>query len=668
MSDVKDRFRTLDRIPTPDLWRDIERREPADLSLGPSWRRVGVVALALLVAAAGIGLAGWAFLGGKEPRRAIRPAPIAPKANGQIAFVGNKGDLVSFRRETGRVYAVSPDGSQLRLLSRVNGSGLAWSPDGDRLAYLIGGDVSESGLALHVVDADGKHDQLVMKSDQLLNGPPSWSPDGKRIAIAIGGTLYTMNEGGGQVRSITHMMSGNEFRPDWSPDGTKLLFEATEGSPSVRTDLYVIGVDGSRLLRLTSTPQFESWPRWSPDGKWIAFVRHDGQDRPASLQVARTDMSGQRPLFECTCGLMDVAWSPDGTEILFSRFLRSEWHLWTIHMDGSRLHQIKTGSLQACCAAWQSVPTSPPRASSPVAIPSSALPPTPQASSVGDIAYQTGFHAEARIWVMHSDGSDPHRISVGSDPAWSPDGKRIAFRANFGKDGYDIAVANADGSDQRTLVHDASIVRSLEGGAPAWSPDGQTIAFATNEGLFVVPAEGGELRLLADSADCLENDPAWSPDGGRIVFDAGCTEETSDAQAGLIVINADGTGWHRIVGPDGFSSFPPSSPVWSPDGRHIAFDTVQGEGIAGTIYVADADGSNVFALTDGVGPAWSPDGSRIAFAFQDTRFETYSHIYVIGVDGSGLHRLTSVKDRGDGVVRTAALVSNPSWQPTISVP
>lgn len=159
--------------------------------------------------------------------------------------------------------------------------------------------------------------------------------------------------------------------------------------------------------------------------------------------------------------------------------------------------------------------------------------------------------------------------------------------------------------------------------------------------------------MLADSPDCLENDPAWSPDGSQVVFDVACTEETSDAQAGLAVINADGTGWHRIVGPGqfAFDSFPPSHPVWSPDGSSIAFDTESGEGFFGTVYLARADGSRVAVLTDGEQPTWSPDGDRIAFTFQDER-DVQSDIYVIGVDGTSRQRLTSTID----------IESAPAWQ------
>jgi Tol biopolymer transport system component len=84
--------------------------------------------------------------------------------------------------------------------------------------------------------------------------------------------------------------------------------------------------------------------------------------------------------------------------------------------------------------------------------------------------------------------------------------------------------------------------------------------------------------------------------------------------------------------------------VWSPDGRHIAFDTESEAG--GTIYIVDPDGSNLFAFIDGVGPAWSGDGSMIAFVADG--------IFTIRIDGTGRRRL--------------ATGGTPAWQPIFGTP
>ena len=108
--------------------------------------------------------------------------------------------------------------------------------------------------------------------------------------------------------------------------------------------------------------------------------------------------------------------------------------------------------------------------------------------------------AKAGLWVVNADGSNPRqltRYAVGSNPAWSPDGRRIAFRRRSAPLGVesipagpsaDLYVVNADGSGLRRLARN--------GGAPAWSPDGRTIAFLHNREVYIVKADGSDERRL----------------------------------------------------------------------------------------------------------------------------------------------------------------------------
>ena len=86
---------------------------------------------------------------------------------------------------------------------------------------------------------------------------------------------------------------------------------------------------------------------------------------------------------------------------------------------------------------------------------------------------------------MNADGSNPRQLTryAGSNPAWSPDGRRIAFRSRF-----DLFVVNVDGSGLRRLARNGS--------APTWSPDGRTIAFLHNREVYIVKADGSRERRL----------------------------------------------------------------------------------------------------------------------------------------------------------------------------
>ena len=239
----------------------------------------------------------------------------------------------------------------------------------------------------------------------------------------------------------------------------------------------------------------------------------------------------------------------------------------------------------------------------------------------------------SHIYVMNADGTGLTRLSNDADydldPAWSPDGRKIAFVS--ARDGYyAIFAMNADGSDQTRLTSNP------EGnGQPAWSPDGGKIAFVSrrdgNNEVYVMNADGsGQTRLTDDVAD--EYEPAWSPDGRTIVF-------TNNADRHLYVMNADGSGETRLEATGHHA-------VWSPDGRRIAFDD-------GGIYVMNADGSGRMRLSTSnydAQPTWSPDGRRIAFVSERGG---NAEIYVLRVDGSGETNLTNI----------VADDYRPAWQP-----
>jgi Tol biopolymer transport system component len=551
MADLKERFRSLDRVPAPDLWRDISRRQPADLSLGPSRGRIAVAALAFVVAAAGIGVAVKAFVLDKQPRTAVHPIPIARKANGKIAFTGVKGHGFSPGLSDARIYLANDDGTEIHGL--VRGKEPAWSPDGSRIAYVVGGEFPR--YELHVLDVvSGKDERILLNKQQFMEGP-SWSPDGQQIVVAIGGSnrgyaLYILNSDGSDLHRITDM-TGSAFDPAWSPQGSQIVFAASEETNSALTNLYVVRPDGTGLRRLTRSDHFQKSPTWSPDGRRIAFVDGQGQDHPSSIAVMNADGSMSRSLFTCTDCLIGVDWAPDGTKLLFGRVDHSSWHIWSMNADGSDLKVLQTGQFQALWPAWQPVPVTSPRPPiSPTAIPSGTLPLAEGSHGGGTIAYVIGDGLAGRIWIAGADGSHSHVLAPGTDPAWSPDGHRIAFRTNFEGTRNDLAVVDEDGTNLQILVSGVQFGRlPAGGGAPSWS----ALIFAAPEGLFLVDISGGMPQLLTHQKGCLEYDPAWAPDESSIAFAVGCSDQLHETEAGISVVNPDGSGRHRVVGVDSLS-------------------------------------------------------------------------------------------------------------------
>jgi Tol biopolymer transport system component len=198
------------------------------------------------------------------------------------------------------------------------------------------------------------------------------------------------------------------------------------------------------------------------------------------------------------------------------------------------------------------------------------------------------------------------------EPAWSPDGRQIAFVRGdssfpFGRSTFSLYLRDADGSVRR-LTRCGSCGRQY-GGRLSWSPDGSWIAFSREsaprgaQSLWAVDTAGGTLRRLTDCQSCADVSPDWAPSGQLIVFNRLAREGSS-----LYTVRADGSHLTKIT-----SSATAGHPQWSPDGRQIAFDG------SDKIFIVDADGSDQKLLVDGTAgngpgvPSWSPDGTKLAF-------------------------------------------------------
>jgi Tol biopolymer transport system component len=253
------------------------------------------------------------------------------------------------------------------------------------------------------------------------------------------------------------------------------------------------------------------------------------------------------------------------------------------------------------------------------------------------------------INIMSSNNGNLHRLTTSPlddiDPAWSPDGTRIAFTSK--RDGNsDIYVMAADGTSQVRLTNSP-----FDDFHPAWSPDGTKIAFVStrdaNNEIYVMNVDGSNpVRITDNPAN--DGDPAWSPDGTKIAFSS-----ARESGGGIWIMKADGTNPTRVT----TNVRPDAQPAWSPDGKKIAFSRPSGDG--SDIFLVLPDGSGLTQLTDDMtyasDPDWSPDGSKIAFGSAPGScgyYDYYCDPYIAIVNINGVH-----------YTNLETLASNPAWRP-----
>ncbi len=239
------------------------------------------------------------------------------------------------------------------------------------------------------------------------------------------------------------------------------------------------------------------------------------------------------------------------------------------------------------------------------------------------------------------------RPGADDQPAWSPDGTRIAF-ATLTPDGRQgIAIANAGGKGVRMLTSRPFDRKAIVLDAhPRWSPDGRRLLFHRYRNpdlfeIFVVDVDGRGLRRLGEGFE-----PTWSPDGRRISF---AWRASPSANFDIYVARADGTARRRLTN----NRISDAHPDWSPDGRRIVFVRQ----LPGNyeLYVMRADGTGVRRMTSTTeleaSPVWSPDGTHIAFARRVAGRQW--DIFVMNADGSRQRQLT----------RSPLDDVQPSWRP-----
>ena len=278
-------------------------------------------------------------------------------------------------------------------------------------------------------------------------------------------------------------------------------------------EIYVMNADGSGAVQLTDNDSLDLFPAWSPDRKRILFSSdRDNDVESYDIYVMNADGSEVEQLTN-GCSNYRPAWSPDGDRIAYV----SRADIYVMDADGSDVVQLTGTPRESCAHVF--------------------------------ISYRDHAH-----YYRNEDGSvEPftdweslNPYGTDADPAWSPDGDRIAFVS--GRDGHmDIYVMNVDGSGVERLT-EGHWAENL-----SWSPNGGRIAFESwpnNDDyteLYVMNVDGSGLVQLTDNGYGDDRAPVWSPDGERIVFNS-----DRDGDYGIYVMNPDGSGVERLGVVEGY--------------------------------------------------------------------------------------------------------------------
>ncbi|MCY7344827.1 MAG: hypothetical protein LH614_01295 [Pyrinomonadaceae bacterium] len=470
---------------------------------------------------------------------------------------------------------------------------------------------------------------------------PALSPDRREIVFVSGGDVWTVSANGGTA-SILVSHPATESRPKFSPDGKRLAFISNRTGGG---DVYVLNLETNDLSRITFDDSLDNLDAWSRDGRWL-YYSSSNRDIAGMNDVYRVSANGGTPMTVSADRYTSeffAAPAPDGISLAFSaRGIANGqwWRKGRSHIDeseiwlksGENYQQITTGGAKQLWTMWS--------------------------ADGKQIYYVSERDGVQNIWTKPLKGQEKQLTDFKDGRVlWaniSDDGRQIVFERNFriwtmntdnGKAGeVPITLRGTAAGALTEKLNLSGQIREF-----ALSPDGKKIAVLARGEIFAASIkDGGDAQKITDTP-APESFAAWSPDSQKIIY----TSERGGKRQIYQYSFTDGSESPLTTAGDDFS------PVYSPDGKSIAFIRN-----ARTLWIYDVASKRetelckLFTDAPPIGGkqtfAWSPDNKWLAFLTTAPENRSYTNVAVVSANGGAAQSVSFLANSNSGSV---------SWSP-----
>ncbi|WP_187775560.1 winged helix-turn-helix domain-containing protein [Luteimonas suaedae] len=424
---------------------------------------------------------------------------------------------------------------------------------------------------------------------------PALSPDGSRVAFIWDGgdgafDVYVKTIGSEDVLNLTNS-DADERHPVWSADGRTLLFARSDGAGISIMRVSALGGGVTRVSGDDAATEIRGMSL-SPDGAQVAYARRENATSPYRIVLATLE-SGERRIVSSpepgSLGDMDPRFARDGASIVFVRAVNEVTKdLYRLTPDGGEPTRLTFDNHKINGLAW-----------------------SPHGERLLFTSTRSGTYG---LWSMDPNGEDLRPVALGNENVQQPSTATGVDAIAFEQWMHRSQLRQIDLAS-RTELDAGRFVRSTRWDSnPAWSPDGARIAFASNRsgpyGIWVSDRDGRNAVQIADFDGAFVDNPAWSPDGARIAFDG-----SPEGKTAIFTVSPEGGAPQRIVDGPGDNR----NPAWSRDGAWIYFESNRSG--AWRIHAQPAAGGPPVTITAGSGahPRESADGSRLLYSKPDAR-------------------------------------------------